>query len=51
MKKILAVLLATLMVAGMLPFVLLGAAASDRTILPAITEDFKSKNHFIGNKL
>lgn len=46
MKKILAVLLATLMVAGMLPFVLLGAAASDRTILPAITEDQDGRTYF-----
>lgn len=46
MKKILAVLLATLMVAGMLPFVLLGAAASDRTILPAITGDQDGRHYF-----
>lgn len=46
MKKILAVLLATLMVAGMLPFVLLGVAASDRTILPVITEDQDGRHYF-----
>lgn len=47
MKKVLSVMLATLMVISLLPGVLLGVSASERTILPALTPDQDGRIYYL----
>lgn len=47
MKKVFSVMLAALMIVGLLPGVLLGVSASERTILPTLTPDQDGRTYYL----